>query len=308
MSQHQSFVQMLARRIELTASEEAELRRHLNGCLDCRKIATDYARQTTLLQALPQVDVPSVLRQRVLAGIHEPRSGRRLPFPFVWPRPGLLVAPVAAALLVFAAVLGYAHFPRSAPQAALKQIVTARPRQSGAPPKSHLPNTARAIPRDRSVTRQHHQTSGTLVPVSPLIAPTRGNYQGVAAATAASLPVVGLKLSTPAPPTQQRFAAALPTTASRRKHALAPPIIFSPAPTPTSTVGVASVAAPIAPSTTPTLGPIGASALRPTSGTATPSPTAPADPPPATPTPNSPPTQPPGIHPVTPTTVPTPTP
>ena len=53
MSAHDRYLELLARRAELTAPEEIELRRHLHDCSDCSLAADDYARQTVLLRSLP---------------------------------------------------------------------------------------------------------------------------------------------------------------------------------------------------------------------------------------------------------------
>lgn len=93
---HETFREMLARRAELLPHEEAAVRAHLTDCLECRKRAVAYARQTALLRSLPEADPPPALRAGVMDAIQRRPMPSAIP---IWRRPMALV-PVAAALLV----------------------------------------------------------------------------------------------------------------------------------------------------------------------------------------------------------------
>src|SRR5947209_265971 len=102
---------MLARRAELTRTEEAALEEHLSGCAACRETAEIYGRQTAFMRSLPMVQPPHALRAGVLAGL-EGSTRRRWP---LWPsfrpsfRPSLVIAPLGVcAASVLAAVI-YQH-------------------------------------------------------------------------------------------------------------------------------------------------------------------------------------------------------
>jgi hypothetical protein len=107
MTGHERFHEMLARRSELTAQEEAQLREHLAGCPDCRETAADYDRQTALLRSLPVVDTPPALRAAVLSG------ARRYRPPAFWRKPSIALTPMAAALLAVAGSLLYLNRPHN---------------------------------------------------------------------------------------------------------------------------------------------------------------------------------------------------
>lgn len=97
MSSHKRFLEMLARRAELSDSEERHLRRHLTECEDCWQIAISYERQAASIQSLPVLTTPSSLRPRVLAAVRQIPPRRR---PWIERRRALFLAPLVAACLI----------------------------------------------------------------------------------------------------------------------------------------------------------------------------------------------------------------
>src|SRR5438105_2663207 len=107
MNGHARFAELLARRSELSRPEEDRLEEHLHSCVECRRTATVYARQTTLLRSLPLADPPTGFREEVLA-----QALRSRPAAMSWrSRPAFLFAPLAAALVVAVAALVYLNRP-----------------------------------------------------------------------------------------------------------------------------------------------------------------------------------------------------
>jgi hypothetical protein len=96
---HQTLQQMLARRHELTESEEAALRVHLSSCDPCGRLAGEYSRDDQALVAMTLADPPLGLRQAVLS-----QAGRRT---MAQPRRlNLVFTALAAAVVLFALGLG----------------------------------------------------------------------------------------------------------------------------------------------------------------------------------------------------------
>jgi hypothetical protein len=160
MTAHDRFSEMLARRSELSAKEEAQLREHLGDCPDCRETAADYSRQTALLRSLPVVDPPPALRTSVLSGI--PRYSP----PAFWRRPSTVFAPLAAALLLVAGVLGYLNRPHSSssPSAFSRQALP-----SATPVIPALDNgivKPTSTPKQRATASGHAHRRATATPVS----------------------------------------------------------------------------------------------------------------------------------------------
>lgn len=71
MNRHGRFREMLARRVELTATEEAGLRDHLERCQDCSWTAQRYEAQDALLTSLARVRPPTGLRTAVLSSVDQ---------------------------------------------------------------------------------------------------------------------------------------------------------------------------------------------------------------------------------------------
>jgi hypothetical protein len=306
MSVHQHYVELIARRPELLPHEEAYLRLHLHDCSECRRLAADYARHATLVRSLPSFDPPAVLRQRVFAAIHDRTPRRRSSFPFAWPRPGLLLAPVAAALLAFLAILGYARFPRPASHTALTHSAST-PSYSGPVRRTPILKSSQRAAAAGNVSGPHpsHAPKYLAVPTSPPNPPTQAPQLGRVATSAVHLTVIAQQVPSPLP-TGHTSSAPVAASIPRTTQAPPPPPVLptSPAPTATEPAGIASVAAPTTPLATPTVSPAGAAVARPVARPPTP----PANTPSPTLTPTYSPAQPPTIQPVTPTPVPTPTP
>lgn len=103
MNQHQRFRERLAYRSELSPKQERQLEEHLAGCVECRRIAEDYARQVQLLRALPDHIPPRTLRLAALHRAHQlPMASRRS---FGRPAWGGLAVGVATLVVVAAATL-----------------------------------------------------------------------------------------------------------------------------------------------------------------------------------------------------------
>jgi hypothetical protein len=129
--------ELLARRTELSATEEARVRQHLDQCPACRETAAAYASQTVLLRAMPMADPPPALRAGVLARVHQPAP---VPWWRRWP-PALLLGPAGA--LVAAAVITLAVLGHSGKRSS----------SAMAPRSSHTPvPTQQALPRSTPLT------------------------------------------------------------------------------------------------------------------------------------------------------------
>ncbi|MGH2444185.1 MAG: anti-sigma factor family protein, partial [Chloroflexota bacterium] len=193
MTQHERFEEMLARRSELTATEEAELSGHVDSCSVCSITAREYDRQHQLLHSLTSVEPPAALRSGVLDRISTPRAA-----PF-WKRRSLwlLAAPLAAALIVAIALSANLRGSTgnrsnvaggSTPPA---PRLTPKPATGGGAPQiRHAPSPALGMKHHRA---RASSTAGSSPPAAgysgqtAFLAPTRVPYAGSgSAATAAS--------------------------------------------------------------------------------------------------------------------------
>lgn len=160
---HDRFEEMLARRSELTPTEEQRLEAHLRDCPQCRATAAAYEQQTRLLRSLPPVNPPPALRAGVLAGIQQIQPRRRW-----WsPRPVAFLGPAAAALLLVVAALAF-HNLHSAE----------KPDNNAAPPAPtaptpHSPTYGAAAGSDTG----GHKTSSQSKRLSPVHSPARSTHR-----------------------------------------------------------------------------------------------------------------------------------
>lgn len=214
MTAHDTYREMLARRVELSPDEEIRLRLHLASCPECRDRADAYARQTALLRAIPPVEPPAALRARVLEVVRRP--------PVVsnpwWRRPVALV-PLAAALLLIGIGLSVLRHPSGGVRTAVSRALTsvrATPRiiVEGTP-QSVVPSAAALAPspHHRGYSHARH---------APRPAPTVIPYNsGASVAQNAPIPIT--------PPTVGPAYAPLPTSAP-------PPVIHAAAGAPPTPV------------------------------------------------------------------------
>lgn len=96
---HQRLQHMLARRYELTESEEAALRVHLESCDPCRRLAGEYSRDDQALLAMTHADPPLGLRQAVLTQAGGQTKARPRKVNFLFPS-------LAAAVVLLACGFG----------------------------------------------------------------------------------------------------------------------------------------------------------------------------------------------------------
>lgn len=104
MTRHAVFERLLARRDELTETEEARLAAHLAECEECRRTALLYEQQDDALRAFAASHQYPRLRERVLEGLdREPRHAAQRASPLGRLAQGAIGA--AAAATVIAALL-----------------------------------------------------------------------------------------------------------------------------------------------------------------------------------------------------------
>lgn len=105
MNRHRVFEQLLARRGELTAPEEAQLAGHLAGCVRCREAAASYVQQDLALRPLAW-ERGSEVQQRVLAEIDRvaARPPRRAAVSLSWVR-GLTLRATLAVMVASAIIV-----------------------------------------------------------------------------------------------------------------------------------------------------------------------------------------------------------
>jgi hypothetical protein len=176
---HDRFEEMLARRSELTAAEEARLQAHLEGCSRCRETAAAYQQQTRLLRSLPGVEPPTSLRAGVLAGIHTLPPRRSW-----WSlRPALLLGPVAAVLLLAGVLALHAMSTgnRSTTTAA-PPVPTSAPRPHPGPqsPGTGKLSAASSNPAHRSHPARHSPPAQRPVVAAPTALPPAQTGPGLA--------------------------------------------------------------------------------------------------------------------------------
>lgn len=181
MTPHDRISQFLARRAELSATEEAQVQAHLQECGECETTAASYARQTVLLRELPQVTPPAALRAGVLVGIAQSR-----PVPF-WARlrPAMLAVPALAALVIVIAGIALLRQPHKQNHLASAPVSTVAPRvASPTTDQSSLPTATNGAikPTVRPLPTAHHPSSGGARPTVP------PNFSGLSGTQIASLP------------------------------------------------------------------------------------------------------------------------
>jgi hypothetical protein len=218
MSTHDGFVEMLARRRELTRPERDTLDQHLAGCADCSRRADEYTLQTAALRTMPQVAAPPVLRARVLAATRDTQQPRS---PFLRFMPALF-ASGATALLAAVVVFAWFHRPQGGTNTAFSLTVTARPQPTHVAkrPTSNTPATTKR-------KTLHHRTA------QPRTSATHrpGTSTSITAAATASVPDSS-GVAALGPPTPYQTAPIEPTVQPI-------PTLAPPSPLPTALAGSA---------------------------------------------------------------------
>jgi hypothetical protein len=158
MKNHDRFLEMLARRRELSDSEEHLLRQHLTECEQCWRLAESFQDQAAVIKSLPALASPSSLRPRVLAAARQVPPHHRQ-----WQRrPALLLAPLAVACLI--AVLMIAQRHHSPNGTALSRVphassVPPGPAVKSQPPARSVGKSGRPIFKPHGSSRNHVKTS-----------------------------------------------------------------------------------------------------------------------------------------------------
>lgn len=149
MTDHSTFEEMVARRDELSAPEEAALRDHLLVCVACKHDAEIYAEQDSLLrmhaEAEPVDERAIVVRTRVRQAI-----GRRQTHGMPILRHTIRALPVAAVLTIGAAFALHSYLPTGHSVARPNPVSPTQPGPRGTPgaktpatPGTTMPKTRR---------------------------------------------------------------------------------------------------------------------------------------------------------------------
>lgn len=190
MNQHVRVQRMLARRSELDAADRAWLQHHVNGCEACAARAQAYARQSSLLQAIPTPEPPAHLQHVVLARarleqVHKRRNVRG----------GWFSAPASlAALLLLTWVFARPH--SASRHVALPTLVQRTALPTPAAPSTIAPRATPPLVAHR--TGATHKKTARVVALAP--APTA---------------VVAYPTSVPAPPPLAPLPLRVPTMVVR---------------------------------------------------------------------------------------------
>jgi len=271
VNQHQRFRERLAYRSELSPKQERQLEEHLSGCVECRRIAEDYARQVQLLRALPVLTPPRTVRLGALHQAHQlPLTPRRS---FGRPAWGALTAGVAMLVVVAAAAL--INRPHDSSRSAVQQratIIISTPVESRPVAPTLKPPSKPAVTAQPGGHRPPQSVSGQKT--SPLPVPSQSQTEapgpaagqpyttqplsgpasvlGQVLAPTATLPSVA---NTPVPPRRTLVSPSPPTSlpVHRRAPASTSPVLTAapPRPAPSSPVPVFSIQ-PGAPTFSPT--------------------------------------------------------
>jgi hypothetical protein len=143
---HATYQELLARRHELSPSDEATMRRHLDGCAECREIATEYDAQYTALRTLALDGPPQGLRAAILttAGTQPaPVTKKR----YLGLRYGALAAAVVICGLGLGMARGWMPFGSQHPVLTQAQAVRVALLHTVAAPYRTLPRTIKVRAR-----------------------------------------------------------------------------------------------------------------------------------------------------------------
>jgi hypothetical protein len=222
MSSHRRYRELLARRVELTPTDERRLREHLQGCPECRATAAAYEHQWQLLRSLPPLQTPPTLRASVLHRIHE---APRPPVPWYRRRINLFAPLLAAAVLALVGVASVAgsrvigqhgnsdalssqtslHTPKPAGgvHATLESPFSSAPQKPGRPRSTKSADTERHV-RQVPGAPSRARSPGSLATVRPAplrIVPSTPSGTGRSVATpVVSAPVNSVAAGVPASP------------------------------------------------------------------------------------------------------------
>jgi len=215
VNQHQRFREWLAYPSELSAKQERQLEEHLTGCVECRHIAEDYARQVQLVRALPVLTPPRTVWLGALDQAHQlpgaPRGSFRLP---AW---GALA--VGVGMLVVLVAAGLLHRPHASPPSATQHrptIITSTPVGNGPVSPSPKPSGKPAVPARPGAHPPLQSASGQKT--SPAPVPSASKAQAPVPASGQPYTIPPLSGSAPV------LGQALPTTA------ILPPVANIPGP------------------------------------------------------------------------------
>jgi hypothetical protein len=105
VNRHTTYRKLLARRCELTAREERNLRAHLADCVDCVTLAAAYRREDALLRPLRCRQSSPQVRQRILDRVQASRHRRGIARGIRLHTPATAVAAAAGFVLLIAAAV-----------------------------------------------------------------------------------------------------------------------------------------------------------------------------------------------------------
>lgn len=215
MNQHQRFRERLAYRSELSPKQERQLEEHLSGCVECRAIAADYARQAQLLRALPELTPPRALRLGTLHQVHQLPSTSR--WSLRWPAWGALT--VAVGMLVVLVAAGLLNRPHGNSRSATRHratIISSSPVANNPVSPSRTPVGKPAVSARPGTHRPLQSAAGQKT--SPPPVPSPGQLQAPVPASGQPYTIPTLNGSAPV------LGQALPATATLR------PVVNTPVP------------------------------------------------------------------------------
>lgn len=172
MNEHQRFREWLAYRSELSPKQERQLEEHLVSCVECRRIAEDYARQLQLLRALPVLTPPRTARLGALHQAHQVPSTPR--WPFRGPARGALAVGVGTLVVLVAA--GLLHRPQASSRSAMQHrptIITSTPVGNGPVSPSPKPSGKSAVTARPGAHPPLQSASGQNVSPPPVPSPSQ---------------------------------------------------------------------------------------------------------------------------------------